>query len=204
MVKPTRTQHSNKEKKTSEKQPRQTTLDNLPDVHQKEGSRPIESTQKKRISISGIEAVSMEDDLSLRIEFKLLPSKTAFSKIMSDLYFDGQKLNTICIRIPQSPLAKDDFELTPVLDMKGVGGGKHIAKVEMYELWSSGEKLAYASKEATLEYVPQRKGNRLLKLPIVRRITGNDLVIVSDSEKDIYHEMEENAKRELIGRRDEW
>lgn len=44
----------------------------------------------------------------------------------------------------------DDFELTPVLDMKGISSGSHVIKVEMYVLWS-GEKLACASKEVVVD-----------------------------------------------------
>jgi hypothetical protein len=204
MVKPPQTQHSGKKEQTFVKQSKQTALDNLPDVPPKKASEPIESEQKKHITITRIDTATKEDELALQIEFRLFPSKTDFSKIRSDMYFDGQKLNTVCVRIPQSPLARDDFELTPVLDMKGISPGKHIIKVEMYELWSSGEKLAYTFKEVTVEYVPQRIEDRLLKIPTVKSIAGNDLAIASDSEKDIYHEIEENAKRESISKRDEW
>lgn len=101
------------------------------------------------------------DELALKVVFRLLPSKTAFSKVRSNLWFDDQQISSVSISIPQSPLAADDFELTPVLDMKGICAGSHTIKVEMCELWSSGEKLSSTSKEVTVEYVPQTRESTL-------------------------------------------
>jgi hypothetical protein len=204
MSKSTKTQHLREKMRAAVKQSKQTTLDNLPDVPQKESAKAVKSEQKRQIIITEIDTVPKEDELALEFGFRLLPSKTAFSKITTDLYFDGQKLNSACISIPQSPLATDDFELTPVLDMKGISAGSHIIKVEMYELWSSGEKLAYTSKERVVEYVPKRREDRLIKVPIVKSIAGNDLAVVLDSDKGIYREIEEARKKELLSKRDEW
>jgi hypothetical protein len=88
--------------------------------------------------------------------------------------------------------------------MKGINPGLHTIKVEMYELWSSGEKLTCTSKEVTVEYVPKRREDRLVKIPIVKSIAGTDLAIASDSEKSIYREIEDSIKKELISKRDEW
>jgi hypothetical protein len=41
-------------------------------------------------------------------------------------------------------------------------------------------------------------------MPIVKSIAGTDLAIASDSEKDIYREIEESIKKELVSKRDEW
>ncbi len=101
-------------------------------------------------------------------------------------------------------MAANDFELTPVLDMKGVFAGQHIIKVEMYELWSSGEKLSQAVKEVTVDYVPQTRESRLVEVPIVKSVAGTDLAIVSDLEKDIYRYIEKTMKREQISKRDYW
>jgi hypothetical protein len=160
--------------------------------------------QSKQITITGIKTATKEDELALKVEFRLLPSNTVFSKITFDLYFDEQKLNSICIRIPQGPLATDVLELTPVLDMKGISAGTHIIKAEMYELWSSGERLTHASKVVAVEYSPENKEERLTKVPIVKNIAGADLAIESDSEKDIYREIEEYTKKDMISKRDEW
>jgi hypothetical protein len=104
-----------------------------------------------------------EEELTLKVGFQLLPSKTAFSKIKSDLYFNGKILSSVLITIPQGQLAKDDFELTPLLDMKGINAGSHSIRVEMYEPWSNEEKLSFTSKEVTVEYVPQTRESRLIE-----------------------------------------
>ena len=108
------------------------------------------------------------------------------------------------IRIIQGHLAGDEFELTPVLDMKGINAGSHTIKVEMYEPWSNGEKLSFTSKEVTVQYVPQARASRLIKIPIVKSFGGGDLVVVFESDKNIYREIEETMKKESVTKRDEW
>lgn len=183
---------------------KQLTLDSLPNAPKKEPAETPASTHKKQIIITEIASVTKEDELALKIGFKLLPSKTAFSKVQSNLWFDDQQISSVSISIPQSPLATDEFELTPVLDMKGITAGSHTIKVEMYELWASGEKLNYTSKEVTVEYIPKSIEDRLIKVPIVKRIAGTGLAVVSDSDKSIYREIEENKKKELASKRDGW
>ena len=187
----------------SPKASRQLTLDSLPNAPRKVTVEATGSVQKK-IVITEIDTVTIEDELVLKVGFRLIPSKTAFSKIKSDLFFNEQKLKSFSITIPQSPLAADDFELTPVLDMKGINAGSYTIRVEMYELWSSGEKLSCTSKEVTVEYVPQTRESRLIRIPIVKRFEGVDLAVVSESDKSIYHEIEETMKKELVSKRDEW
>jgi hypothetical protein len=148
--------------------------------------------------------LTKEDELELKISFKLFPSRLSFSKITADLYFDEQKLNSLLVRILQGPLATDESEFTSVFGMKGIAAGLHIVKVEMYELWSDGEKLSNATKQITIDYVPMKKEDRYIKIPTVKKVTGSDLVVVSDSEKDIYREIENESKRELASKRDEW
>jgi len=183
---------------------KQLTLDNIPKASRKEVDKAARCRQEKQILINKIDATRMEDELALKVGFKLLPSKTSFSKVKSDLWFDNNKISSLSIKIPQGPLAANDFELTPVLDMKGITAGSHIIKIEMYELWSSGEKLSQASKEATVDYVPQTKEYRLVKIPIVKRLTGADLAVISDSEKGIYRDIEKTRKKELTAKRDGW
>ena len=74
----------------------------------------------------------------------------------------------------------------------------------MYELWSSGEKLTCTTKEVTVNYVPINREDRLIKVPIVKSIAGADLMVVLDSDKSIYREIEETMKKELASKRDEW
>ena len=74
----------------------------------------------------------------------------------------------------------------------------------MYELWSFGEKITITTKEVTIDYVSLRREDRLKKVPIVKSVAGADLMIVSDSEKSIYSEMEENMKKDATSKRDKW
>ncbi len=159
---------------------------------------------KKQVTIVEVKSSTREDELALKISFKLLPSKTSFSKVKSDLWFDGQLISTILVSIPQGPLATDEFELTSVLDMKGIPAGTHTIKIEMYELWSSGEKLSQTTKEVIVEYIPQTRESRLIKVPIVKSIAGSDLAISSESENEIYKQIQKTARKELISKRDEW
>jgi hypothetical protein len=101
-------------------------------------------------------------------------------------------------------LAADDFEVTLVLDMKGIPAGVHTIKVEMYELWSSDEKLSQAVKEVAADYVPQTRESRLVKVPIVKSVAGTDLVVVCELEKDVYLEIEKTIKKEQLSKRDNW
>jgi hypothetical protein len=204
MSKSTKNQHLRDKMLAAVKQSKQTTLESLNALPPKESARAVASEQNKQIIITEIDTVTKEDELALKVEFRLFPSKTAFSKIRSDLFFNGKKLNSVLITIPQSPLAKDDFELTPVLDMKGITAGTHSIKVEMYEPWSNEEKLSFTQKEVTVEYVPQTRESRLIEIPIVKSIGGGDLAVASESDKNIYHEIEETMKKESAAKRDEW
>jgi hypothetical protein len=204
MGKSTKTQHLRERMRPAAKQSKQQTLDSLQDAPQKEPDRAVDSDQKKHIVITEIGTQTKEDELALKVAFRLLPSKTAFSKVKSDLWFDGQKISSVTVGIPQSPLATNDFELTPVLNMKGISAGSHTIKAEMCELWAEDEKRTSTSKEVTIEYVPMKREDRLIKVPIVKSIAGNDLAIVSDSEKNIYREIEEDMKKEAVSRQDKY
>jgi hypothetical protein len=154
--------------------------------------------------VTEISTITKEDELKLKVSFKLLPSRKAFSKITSDLFFDEQLLSSKCYSVIQGPLAVGDSEFSSTLDMKGIGAGSHTIRVEMCELWDSGEKCNCSSKDVTIEYVPLRKEDRLIKIPIVRSFAGDDLKVVSDSEKDIYREIDESIRSEEASKRDEW
>lgn len=187
------------------KQSKQATLGSFPDVPEKENAETVESVQKKQIVITEIDTVTKEDELVLKVGFRLIPSKAFFSKLLSDLFFDEQKLpNSAIITIPQSPLAKDDFEFSPVLNMNGINAGHHAIRIEMYELWNAEEKLSFGSKEVVVEYVPLTRESRLIKIPIVKHIGGLDLDVVSVADKTIYREIEETLKKESVSKRDEW
>lgn len=88
--------------------------------------------------------------------------------------------------------------------MKGITPGNHCIKVEMYELWSSGEKLLQTFKEVTVDYVPLTRQSRLVKVPRVKSVVGADLAVVSESEKDLYRDIEKTTKKEQFSKRDDW
>ena len=134
-------------------QSRQTTFDNLPSREQS-GNQAETQTSKKQIIITDVASAAGEDELAVKIGFRLVPSKAAFSKITLELYFDREKFYSTPISIPQSKLATDDFEFPRVLDMKGIAAGFHVINVEMFELWSSGEKLSATSREVTIITFP--------------------------------------------------
>ena len=73
-------------------------------------------------------------------------------------------------------MANDDFELTPVLDMNGIPAGTYTLKVEMYELWSTGERFSQAKKELTVDYVPQTRESKFVRVPIVKSVAGTELI----------------------------
>lgn len=180
---------------------KQLTLDNLPNVHTKESNKLI---QQKQITIIEIQAIIREDELALKVGFKLYPSKSAFSKVNLDLWFNNQQISSRLIRVPQGPLSADELELPAVLDMKGIAAGAYPIRVDMYELWSDGEKLCFTQKEVTVQYVPQTRESRLIKVPIVKSLGEPSLAVVSEFDKDIYREIEETMKKESDSKRDEW
>ena len=186
------------------KLPKQLTLDNLPNVSKEKTKEMPAPIHVKRIIITQIDALTKEDELELKVSFTLVPSKDSFSKVKLDLWFDNQKIKSFSIMIPQSPLAKNEFELTPVLDMKGIPAGNHSIKSEMYELWSSGEKLLQTFKGVTVDYVPLTRESRLVKVPSVKSVAGADLAVVSESEQDLYRDIEKTTKKEQLNKRDDW
>jgi hypothetical protein len=178
---------------------KQTTLDRLPDTPKK---GPTKSS--KQIIITQIDANIGENDLALKVAFKLEPSKAAFSKVQSDLSFNSHPINSVVIRIPHGPLATDECEYDCVLDMNGIAAGTYNLKVEMFEQWQSGERLCETTKELTVDYVPQTRQSRLVKIPTVKTLAGADLAVESRTEKDIYEEIGKTQKKEQLSKRDNW
>jgi len=124
--------------------------------------------------------------------------------VKSDLSFDNQLVNSVVIRIPQGPLAADECEYAAVLDMQGIAAGLHTIKVEMYERWGSDERLCETIKEKPIDYVPQTRQSRLVRVPSVKSVAGTDLTVASGSEKDIFETIAQTQKKEQISRRDNW
>jgi hypothetical protein len=181
----------------------QLTLDRVPSST-KPNVPQIGNVPEKRIAITQIDVSTGIDELSLKIGFRLFPSNEAFSKVHATLWFDNQKIHSLSIRIPQGPLAVDEYEFTPMLGMKGIPAGSHRIKVEMYELWSTSERLLQVEKELTVDYVPQTRESKFVAVPIVKSVVGEGLSVISKSEKELYGEIEKTAKKEYIANRDGW
>ena len=158
----------------------------------------------KAIVINRITDTTKEDELVLKVEFSLLPSKASFSKITLDLYFQEQLINSTPLSIPQSSLLGESLEFPQFLDMKGIVAGEYLIRVEMYEPWSTGEKLNFTAKEIAVQYVPQTREARFVKIPTLKSVAGTDLTVVSCTAKNIYREIEQDQKQEAISKRDEW
>src|SRR5512140_2477184 len=93
------------------KLPKQLTLDNLSNAKDKPTQKPS-NVHIKSIIITEIDTLTKEDELELKVSFTLVPSRNSFSKVKLDLWFDNQQIKSNSLMIPQSPLAKDEFELT--------------------------------------------------------------------------------------------
>ena len=154
--------------------------------------------------VSNISDAINEDELAINVEFTLFPSKLAFSKINLDIFFENQLLKSIILGIPQSSLLNNNFDFPIVLDMRGISAAKYLIRVEMFELWSSGEKLCFTSKEIIVEYVPKTIESRLVKIPFVKSVAGSNLAVVSSSEKGVYLDLEQDLKKESQSKRDQW
>jgi hypothetical protein len=189
--------------KADVEQAKQSTIDDLSfqfNINRsKEATAPI-----KAIVINCINDETKEDELALKVEFTLLPSKTSFSKINLDLYFHEQLLNSTPLCIPKSSLLNDSFEYSLILDMKGIVAGSYLFTVEMYELWSSGEKLNFTAKQVVVQYVPQTVESKLVKIPTVKSDAGAGLTVVSSAAKSIYREIQDDLKKESTSKIDEW
>ncbi|MCW3995265.1 MAG: hypothetical protein NWE98_03835 [Candidatus Bathyarchaeota archaeon] len=59
-------------------------------------------------------------------------------------------------------------------------------------------------KEATVDYVPKTRQERLVRVPTVRGVAGADLAVASEVQREIYSELEEALKKEQSSRRDQW
>jgi hypothetical protein len=196
--------HQEKEKnKGNMKQSKQSTLDNL--SFQFNIQKPTISVKpEKAIVINRIVDSLRESDLEMNIEFALLPSKAFFSKINLDVYFENQLLKSTTLGIPQSPLLNDNFDFPLLFDMRGISAGTYLIRVEMYEPWSSDVKLNFTVKEIVVNYVPQTRESKLVKIPTVKSIAGSDLTIISSSAKEIYRELQQDLQKETLSKRDEW
>ena len=166
-------------------------------------AKALVSEVKKSIAIAQLGHTIVENELELQITFRLLPSKSHFSTIALELYFDNEKLNSYLISTPSSQLLGDDLNFPLTLDMSGICPGSHTIKVEMYEPAGEGKKLTSSSKYVVVEYEPTKKEDRYIKVPVVRKIAGT-LRIVLPEEQDMYREMERRQREELASKKDQW
>jgi hypothetical protein len=203
LVKSTRTQRLREKVRADAIHSKQTTLGNTLETHNTEPPMAA-PTQNKVIEITEIDTSMREDELALKIAFKLLPSRTVFSRVTVDLFFDEQKIDTRRFHILQGPLAADASEFTSVLDMTGASPGHHKLRVEMFEVWSSNEKLNCTSKEVTIDYVPVKREDRAISVRIIKSTASADLSVVSDVEGSLYREINEEIRREAHSKRDKW
>lgn len=185
------------------KQSKQSTLDNI--NYQFNIPKPtMTGGPTKAIVINAIINTIKEDELVLNVDFTLLPSKASFSRINVDLYFQEQLLNSTTLGIPQSTLLNDQFDYPVALDMRGIKAGNYLIRVEMYELWSTDEKLNFTVKSIVIDYVPQTREARLVKIPTVKSVAGSNLTVVSSGARDIFRDLQQESKKEVESKRDEW
>ena len=116
-MKQTKSQRLREKMRSDIKYSKQTTLGSVQEVSKNEASKTQVPEQKKQIEITEITVSTREDELALSVGFRLLPSRTAFSKVASDLFFDEQKVDSLRLSILQGPLATEISEFSSVLDM---------------------------------------------------------------------------------------
>jgi len=181
---------------------KQLTFDNLPSPSTPQDTKINPATQK-RIYITQMETTTKIDELTLKVSFKLEPSWKTFSKIKANLFFENTHISTVLIQVLQGPLGTNELDYSWAMDTNGIAEGTYPLKVEMYEDWSSDERLYQTTREVTVNYVPQTRQSRLIKIPFVKSTTGTDLSIISDHEKQLYLDMEKTIKKEQLNKRNE-
>ena len=144
------------------------------------------------------------DKLALEAKFKLLPSKTAFSKIKADLWFDNTKIKSVLFNILHSLGSTAEFLLTTTLKTNEVKPGPHAVKVEMVEVSIFRKTLACAIKETIVEYHPLSREERLRKVLTIKKIEDQGITVVSENDKEIYQELENSIKKIESTKQDKW
>ena len=170
-------------------------IDTFPSELQKESPG-----KPKQIIINEIGVATKIDEIALNIEFRLFPSKTVFSKVRSTLWFDDQEVKSDLLAIPQSLGETDEFQLNYKLDMRGISAGAHTIKAELCDLFYP----CSAIKEEHIDYVPLDRKAAYRKIPIIKKIAGEDFTIITSSDKEIYNDINQARKNELDSKRDKW
>jgi len=174
---------------------KQQKLDVFPSELKREPSR-----KSKQIIISSLDSMTKYDEMNLTLAFKLMPSKTVFSKVRSTLWFDSEEVKSDLIKIPQGFGYSDEFQLNYNLDMRGIAAGTHAIKLELHDLFSP----CSAAKEVTIDYVPLDRKAAYRKIPLAKKIAGEDFTIVSTSDKEIYRDIDKARESDLNSKRDKW
>jgi hypothetical protein len=179
----------------SSKHVKQLTFDSLPatSIKQDKKTKPI---VQKKIYITKMETITKIDELTLKISFKLEPSHLSFSKIKADLFFEDTHINAVIIKVLQGALGTNELEYNWVMDTKGIAEGTYHLKVKMYEDWPANEKIHQTIREIKVNYIPQTRQARLIKIPFVKSVTGTDIEVVSNQEKQLYLDIEKTVKKE--------
>ena len=95
MVKSTKTERIRERMRGDIKSSKQFTLNSVPEPQKAEKTKAATPEQKKQIEVTEMSSSTLEDELVLKVGFKLLPSRTAFSRVTADLYFDEQKIDSL-------------------------------------------------------------------------------------------------------------
>lgn len=202
MVRRARNQRLREKMQADVKHSKQTTLGNIKETHEDQPKPKPEN--RKQIVISEIATLTREDELTVKVSFRLFPSPASFSTVYADLFFDEEKVEILRLRVLQGALASDCLEFSSVLDMTGISQGIYFVRAELYELWDFGERLNSTSKEVEVDFVPVKREDRLVRVPLVKSVAGASLTVVSESEKNLLRELKEEMKQEERGRRDRW
>jgi len=156
----------------------------------------------KEITITELNATVKADDLVLNAKFRLRPSKRIFSRIKADLHFDGHHVKSFYLGIPYYFARQEEFPLRSILSLEEISAGAHTIKLEMLGLWPSAGPSDI--RETTIEYQPFVKTPMARAIPIIKKIEGPDIAVVTDEAKKLYREMRERWKKELMARRERW
>ena len=178
---------------------KQTTFDGFPKTEEHQPP-----AKPKQISIKEMTSETGVDELTLTVAFKLAPSRVVFSKVKADLTFNGEPVHSVVLRVPQGALATDEFEYSSVLDMKGIPAGTYQLQTTLYEEDQYGKKRCAAIKQIAVDYVPQTRESRLVKIPSVKSVAGADIAVTTKTQVTILTEREDTLRKEQMSRRDRY
>ncbi len=86
------------------------------------------------------------------------------------------------------------------MSLKHIAPGKHTLKVEISGLWHLAR--STDSREVTFDYYPIVKERIMRVVPVIKKIEGRGIAIVTDEARKLYKQMTEYRKKELVAHRD--